>query len=296
MSVPENSAPYLRIPPWLRTRLPSSPAFAGTDRLVEGLGLHTVCRNAKCPNMFECYSQGTATFLILGHVCTRNCAFCNITPGAPDPLDLDEPRRVGEAAKTLGLKHVVITSVTRDDLPDGGAAHFAAVIRAVREACKDSAPSIEVLIPDFKGSLSALQMVLAAAPEIINHNVETAPAHYSRIRPQADYAQSLELLRRVRQAGGVPKSGLMVGLGETDEEVRAVLKDLADAGCRIATVGQYMRPSRNHPPVERYVHPDVFEQYVLWGREAGLEFVFSAPLVRSSYNAAHVFEQIKVTR
>lgn len=286
----------MRIPPWLRTRLPSNPAFAGTDRLVEGLGLHTVCRNAKCPNMFECYSQGTATFLILGHVCTRNCAFCNITPGAPDPLDLDEPRRVGEAAKTLGLKHVVITSVTRDDLPDGGAAHFAAVIRAVREACKNGAPSIEVLIPDFKGSLSALRTVLDAAPEIINHNVETPPAHYSRIRPQADYAQSLELLRRVRQAGGVPKSGLMVGLGETDEEVRGVLKDLADAGCRIATVGQYMRPSRSHPPVERYVHPDVFEQYALWGREAGLEFVFSAPLVRSSYNAAHVFEQISVTK
>ena len=296
MSVPENSAPYLRIPPWLRTRLPSNPAFAGTDRLVEGLGLHTVCRNAKCPNMFECYSQGTATFLILGHVCTRNCAFCNITPGLPEPLDLDEPRRVGQAAKTLGLKHVVITSVTRDDLPDGGSAHFAAVIHAVREACKDGAPSIEVLIPDFKGSLAALQAVLDAAPEIINHNVETPPAHYSRIRPQADYAQSLELLRRVRQAGGVPKSGLMVGLGETDEEVRGVLKDLADAGCRIATVGQYMRPSRNHPPVLRYVHPDVFEQYALWGREAGLEFVFSAPLVRSSYNAAHVFEQIKVTR
>jgi lipoic acid synthetase len=246
--------------------------------------------------MFECYSQGTATFLILGHVCTRNCAFCNITPGLPGPLDMDEPRRVGEAVKTLGLKHAVITSVTRDDLPDGGSAHFAAVIRAVREACKESAPSIEVLIPDFMGSLAALRTVLDAAPEIINHNVETAPAHYGRIRPQADYAQSLELLRRVRQAGGVPKSGLMVGLGETDEEVRGVLKDLADAGCRIATVGQYMRPSRNHPPVERYVRPDVFEQYALWGREAGLEFVFSAPLVRSSYNAAHVFEQIAATK
>jgi lipoic acid synthetase len=296
MSAPENSAPYLRIPPWLRTRLPSNPAFAGTDRLVEGLGLRTVCRNAKCPNMFECYSQGTATFLIMGHVCTRNCAFCNITPGLPEPLDLDEPRRVGQAAKTLGLRHVVITSVTRDDLPDGGAAHFAAVIHAVREACKDGAPSIEVLIPDFGGSRAALQTVLDAAPEIINHNVETPPAHYPCIRPQADYAQSLELLRRVRQARSVPKSGLMVGLGETDEEVRGVLKDLAGAGCRIATVGQYMRPSRNHPPVERYVHPDVFEQYALWGREAGLEFVFSAPLVRSSYNAAHVFEQIKVTR
>jgi len=282
----------LRIPPWLRTRLPSSPAFAGTDRLVESLGLHTVCRGAKCPNMFECYSRGTATFLILGHVCTRNCAFCNITPGAPDLLDADEPRRVGEAAKTLGLKHVVITSVTRDDLPDGGAGHFASVISAVREACAGISPSIEVLIPDFKGSFSALRAVLDAAPEIINHNVETPPAHYFRIRPQADYAQSLELLRRVREAGGVPKSGLMVGLGETDEEVRGVLRDLADAGCRIATVGQYMRPSRNHPPVQRYVHPDVFEQYALWGREAGIEYVFSAPLVRSSYNAGKVFEEL----
>lgn len=246
--------------------------------------------------MFECYSQGTATFLILGHVCTRNCAFCNITPGAPDPLDLDEPRRVGEAAKTLGLKHVVITSVTRDDLPDGGAGHFASVIRAVRQACADSPPSIEVLIPDFRGSHPALRMVLDAAPEIINHNVETPPAHYARIRPQADYAQSLELLGRVREAGGVAKSGLMVGLGETDEEVRGVLKDLAETGCRIATVGQYMRPSRNHPPVLRYVHPEIFEQYALWGREAGIDYVFSAPLVRSSYNAAHVFKQIAVAR
>lgn len=282
----------MRIPPWLRTKLPSSPAFAGTDRLVEGLGLNTVCRGAKCPNMFECYSQGTATFLIMGHVCTRNCAFCNIAPGQPGPLDMDEPRRVGEAAKTLGLRHVVITSVTRDDLPDGGAGHFASVITAVREALRDAAPTIEVLIPDFKGSLPALRNVLAAAPEIINHNVETPPAHYARIRPQADYAQSLELLRRVREAGGVPKSGLMVGLGETDEEVRGVLGDLAGAGCRIATVGQYMRPSRNHPPVQRYVHPDMFEQYALWGREAGIEYVFSAPLVRSSYNARQVFEAL----
>lgn len=282
----------MRIPPWLRTKLPTSPAFSGTDNLVEGLRLHTVCRGAKCPNMFECYSKRTATFLIMGHVCTRNCAFCNISPGPAEPLDGDEPRRVGEAAHRLGLKHVVITSVTRDDLPDGGAAHFAAVIRAVREACADAGPSIEVLIPDFRGSRAALRTVLDAAPEIVNHNVETPPAHYARIRPQADYRQSLELLRRVREAGAVPKSGLMVGLGETDEEVRGVLKDLAGSGCRIATIGQYMRPSRKHPPVERYVHPDVFEEYARWGREAGLEFVFSAPLVRSSYNAAHVFEQL----
>lgn len=282
----------MRIPPWLRTKLPSSPAFAGTDRLVEGLGLHTVCRGAKCPNMFECYSRGTATFLILGHVCTRNCAFCNISPGLAEPPDTDEPRRVGEAARQLGLRHVVITSVTRDDLPDGGAGHFAAVIRAVRQACRGVAPSIEVLIPDFKGSPEALRAVLDAAPDIVNHNVETPPAHYARIRPQADYAQSLELLRRVREAGRVSKSGLMVGLGETDEEVRGVLADLAEAGCRIATVGQYMRPSRNHPPVRRYVHPDVFEGYAAWGREAGIDYVFSAPLVRSSYNAGKVFEEL----
>lgn len=260
---------------------------------MESLGLHTVCRGAKCPNMFECYSQGTATFLIMGHVCTRNCAFCNIAPGAPSSLDADEPRRVAQAALRLGLRHVVITSVTRDDLPDGGAGHFAATIRAVREAFVDDAVTIEVLIPDFRGSLPALRTVLDAAPEIINHNVETPPTHYRRIRPQADYAQSLELLRRVRQAGGIPKSGLMVGLGETDEEVRTVLGDLAESGCRIATVGQYMRPSRNHPPVRRYVHPDVFEQYATWGREAGLDFVFSAPLVRSSYNAAQVFKQLR---
>lgn len=283
----------MRIPPWLRTKLPSSPAFAGTDRLVEGLGLHTVCRGAKCPNMFECYSQGTATFLIMGHVCTRNCAFCNIAPGLPEVLDAGEPRRVAQAAVSLGLRHVVITSVTRDDLPDGGAGHFAATVRAVREAYGDEPPSIEVLIPDFCGSQPALAVVLDAAPDIVNHNVETPPAHYARIRPQADYAQSLELLRRVRRAGGVPKSGLMVGLGETDDEVRQVLADLAGAGCRIATVGQYMRPSRNHPPVERYVHPDVFERYAEWGRQAGLEYVFSAPLVRSSYNAGRVFEELK---
>lgn len=242
--------------------------------------------------MFECYSQGTATFLILGHVCTRNCAFCNIAPGPTFPPDPDEPRRVAEAARSLGLKHVVITSVTRDDLPDGGAGHFAAVIHHVRQTSQDPATSIEVLIPDFKGSLAALQTVLDAAPDIVNHNVETPPAHYPRIRPQADYRQSLELLRRVRGAGGVPKSGLMVGLGETDDEVRGVLGDLAAAGCRIATVGQYMRPSRNHPEVLRYVHPDVFEQYAVWGRERGIEFVFSAPLVRSSYNAGQVFARI----
>ncbi len=293
MSAPKNSETFLRIPPWLRTKLPSHSAYFGTDRLVGDLKLHTVCRGAKCPNMAECYSKGTATFLILGHVCTRNCAFCNIEPGTTQVPDADEPHRVALATRELELSHVVITSVTRDDLPDGGAAHFAETIRQIRAAFPDNVPSIEVLIPDFRGSEAALQLVLDAAPDIINHNVETPPAHYARIRPQADYLQSLELLQRVRRAGGIPKSGLMVGLGETDEEVRTVLHDLAEAGCRIATIGQYMRPSCKHPAVERYVHPDVFEQYAQWGQEAGLEFVFSAPLVRSSYNAAQVFAALQ---
>lgn len=239
--------------------------------------------------MFECFSSGTATFLILGNVCTRNCAFCNIAPGKTAPPDADEPHRVAQAAARLGLSHVVVTSVTRDDLPDGGSAHFAATVRALRAALpatRSGRPAtIEVLIPDFQGSRTALDAVLEAAPEIINHNVETPPAHYPRIRPQADYARSLELLTRVRAAGAVAKSGLMAGLGETDDEVRSTLAHLADAGCHMVTIGQYMRPSRRHPPVHRYVHPEVFEGYAAHGRVLGIPHVFSAPLVRSSYNA-----------
>ena len=278
----------MRIPPWLRVRLPCDPASGATGALVRDLELHTVCRSAKCPNMFECYSRGTATFLILGETCTRNCAFCNIGSGTVRSPDPGEPARVGRATAALGLRHAVVTSVTRDDLPDGGAGHFAATIRAIRQCC-EPCPTIEVLIPDFQGSASALQTVMAAAPHIINHNVETPPAQYARIRPQADYGQSLELLRRVREAGHVSKSGLMVGLGETDDEVHGVLEDLAAAGCDIVTIGQYMRPSRRHPPVERYVHPDVFAEYARRGQELGIPFVFSAPLVRSSYNAEQAY-------
>lgn len=280
----------MRIPPWLRVKLPCDHTFADTRALVDGLGLNTVCSSAKCPNMFECFSTGTATFLILGNICTRNCAFCNITPGTTLPPDADEPRRVAEAAGKLGLRHVVVTSVTRDDLDDGGAAHFAATIRALRDARPEA--TVEVLIPDFRGDRAALRAVIDAAPHIINHNVETPPAHYPRIRPQADYVQSLELLRRVKEAGGVGKSGLMVGLGENDTEVEGVLSDLAACGCDIVTIGQYMRPSRQHPPVERYVHPDVFEQYADCGRALGIPFVFSAPLVRSSYNAETAYEAL----
>ncbi len=275
-------------------KLPCSHTFADTRALVEGLGLNTVCNSAKCPNMFECFSSGTATFLILGNVCTRNCAFCNITPGHVSPPDPDEPRRVAEAAARLALRHVVVTSVTRDDLDDGGAAHFAATITRLRAALP--AATVEVLIPDFRGDHAALRTVMAAAPHIVNHNVETPPAHYARIRPQADYRQSLELLRRVKAAGGVAKSGLMVGLGENDTEVEGVLADLADCGCDIVTVGQYMRPSRQHPPVERYVHPDTFESFAACGRGMGIPFVFSAPLVRSSYNAESAYNALCTLR
>lgn len=299
MSAPDNSKPYLRIPPWLRVKLPCDHTFSDTRALVDGLELNTVCRSAKCPNMFECFSSGTATFLILGTICTRNCAFCNIGSGdvcAPDP---DEPNRTGEAVARLGLRHAVVTSVTRDDLPDGGASHFAATIQAIKHhtqkdiadtvSLSTSRVTIEVLIPDFQGNAAALQTVINAAPDIINHNVETPPMHYDRIRPQADYQQSLELLQRVKTQGCISKSGLMVGLGETDEEVRSTLRDLAEIRCDIVTIGQYMRPSREHPAVERYVHPDVFAEYAEYGQHLGIPFVFSAPLVRSSYNAESAY-------
>ncbi len=278
-----DSEPILRIPAWLRRPLPTAKTFSDTRGLLDGLHLHTVCKGAKCPNMHECFSSGTATFLIMGPTCTRNCRFCNIGNERPGPLDRDEPERLAKAAKELGLRHVVITSVTRDDLPDGGATHFAATIRAVQEALPEA--SVEVLIPDFQGNARALAIVMEAEPLVINHNVETHPALYPTVRPQADYAQSLELLRRVADSGRIAKSGFMVGVGETDEQVREILRDLKAAGCRLATIGQYMRPSREHLPVKRYVHPDVFEEYAVYGRSIGIAHVFSAPLVRSSYMA-----------
>ncbi len=295
MSCPENSAPDLRIPPWLRVKLPQGRSFSDTGRLLADLNLNTVCQNARCPNTWECFSKSVATFLILGRECTRNCAFCNITPGKPQPVDPGEPERLAEASVRLGLKHIVITSVTRDDLPDGGAAHFAASIRAVRARLPQC--TVEVLIPDFRGDEAALLTVLDARPEVLNHNVETAPRLYRAIRPQADYAQSLELLRRVaaysRETGsGIPaKSGLMAGLGETDEELRQTVRDLAEAGCTMITVGQYMRPSRQHPPVRRYLHPDEFEALAEYGRSLGVPKMFCAPLVRSSYQAAELSQK-----
>jgi len=280
------SRPALRIPPWLRIKLPSGGRCGGTARLLADLRLNTVCQSARCPNTFECFGASVATFLIMGRTCTRNCAFCNIEGGSPEPLEPDEPERVSEAVRRLGLRHVVITSVTRDDLPDGGAGHFAAVLRALKAA--HPGLTTEVLTPDFQGDEASLAVVLAERPEVFNHNLETAPRLYDAIRPQADYAQSLAVLRAAKRlAPGVRvKSGIMVGLGESDDEVRAVIRDLHAAGCDIVTVGQYMRPSLAHPEVERYVHPDVFEEYAAFGRALGVPHMFCAPLVRSSYNAA----------
>ena len=284
MCAPETTKPYLRLPPWLRVKIPCNRTYSATRDLIRDLDLHTVCQSAKCPNMFECFSGHTATFLIMGDTCTRNCAFCNIESGELAPLSPDEPARVAEAAARLGLRHVVVTSVTRDDLDDGGASHFAEVVRAIRGRLPRA--SVEVLIPDFQGDEAALNVVLEAKPDVINHNVETPPAYYAEVRPQANYAQSLELLKRVRRAGSVAKSGLMVGLGETDEEVHGVIDDLAEAGCDIVTIGQYMRPSLAHPAVDRYVPPEVFESYERYGEGRGVRYMYAAPLVRSSYNAS----------
>lgn len=289
MSSNKNSEEYLRIPPWLRVKLPSGPAFRDTAKLLGDLNLNTVCQSAKCPNTWECFSRKVATFLIMGHVCSRNCAFCNITPGKMSPLDADEPRRVSEAVARLDLRHVVITSVTRDDLSDGGASHYAETIKTIR--ADHPKCSIEVLIPDFQGNQAALEKVIEAHPDIINHNVETSPDLYSKIRPQADYKQSLELLDRVKKSGsGIPsKSGLMVGLGEDDEMVRRVIDDLAEISCDMVTIGQYMRPSKNHPVVKRYVEPHIFDEYSAYGKSKNIAHMFCAPLVRSSYNAAEEF-------
>ncbi|CCO23913.1 lipoyl synthase [Maridesulfovibrio hydrothermalis] len=291
MSSEKNSKEYLRIPPWLRVKLPTGKSFNHTAKLLADLNLNTVCQNAKCPNTWDCFSRKVATFLIMGHNCTRNCAFCNIAPGKLDPLDTDEPRRVSEAVSRLELKYVVITSVTRDDLQDGGAAHYAETISRIHADHPQC--TVEVLIPDFQGDLNALKTVIAAGPDVINHNVETSPDLYSEIRPQADYRQSLELLERVKKLSSIHvKSGLMVGLGESDEQVRKVIDDLAATECDIITIGQYMRPSKEHPAVERYVEPQIFDEYAEYGKSLKVPHMFCAPLVRSSFNAAEAFEEL----
>jgi lipoic acid synthetase len=257
---------------------------------VGELGLHTVCESAKCPNLNECWSRKTATFMVLGNNCTRRCFFCSVPKATPDPVDSDEPRRVAEAAKRLLLRHVVVTSVDRDDLPDRGAGHFAAVIRELRRAGDFI---VEVLTPDFKGRPEGADEVAAAGPDIFNHNVETVPRLYRTARPGADYAGSLALLARAKRPGLLTKSGMMVGLGEEPEEILGVLRDLRAHGCDIATIGQYLRPSDRELPVARYLPPAEFEEIAARGREMGFLAIYAGPFVRSSYNADALYAMIR---
>jgi lipoic acid synthetase len=282
--VPPEQPKRAQRPEWLKVRIPSGDQFARLKELFARHTLHTVCEEARCPNMGECWNAGTATFMILGNVCTRSCGFCAVTTGRPVGLDREEPTRVAEAIKTMGIRHAVITSVNRDELPDGGASIFAETIRHARSV--NPSVTIEVLIPDFRGVWEALQTVIDACPDILNHNVETVPRLYARVRPQAKYARSLQLLQRAKEKGMVTKSGIMVGMGETVEEVLNVLEDLRSVQCDIVTIGQYLQPTKNHLPVERYVRPEEFRLLKGEGLRMGFKHVESGPLVRSSYHAA----------
>jgi lipoic acid synthetase len=287
-----DSPPPERKPSWLKMKMPGGEGYSKLLKLVNEKNLHTVCQSAKCPNMGECWAAGTATLMILGDVCTRSCGFCHIATGRPPVLDLDEPRRVGEAVATMNLKHVVITSVNRDELSDGGASVWAETIRQVRQ--KSPGTNVEVLIPDFCGDWNALQLVLNEKPEILNHNIETVPRLYTRVRPQARYARSLKLLQIAKDKGLVSKTGMMLGLGETEDEIAAVMEDLVAIGCQILTLGQYLQPTREHLPVERWVHPDEFNMWKMRGESRGLRHVESGPLVRSSYHAEQQVDAYQV--
>ena len=275
-------------PEWLKRPAPATEAIEKMERMLGRLKLATVCQSAHCPNIGECFNCGTATFMILGDHCTRNCRFCAV-PKATSPLSVDskEPHNVADAARQLGLTHVVVTSVTRDDLPDGGADQFVKTIVAIRETSPGS--TIEVLVPDFKGEESIIKRVCDATPDVFNHNVETVPRLYPGIRPQAVYKRSLAVIRFAAQSGLTVKSGLMLGLGETKEELSEVFKDLADAGCSILTLGQYLAPSKEHAPVVRYVPPEEFDRLAEIARHMGFKEVFSGPFVRSSYRAEEVY-------
>jgi lipoyl synthase len=289
MQAPDRQAatvpPRPRLPKWLRRPTPSGGRKRDVEERIADGNLHTVCREARCPNRGECFGQGTATFLILGRVCTRHCRFCSIEHGGAGPVDTDEPQRVAQAAKSLGLKYVVVTSVTRDDLTDGGAGTFAAVVSAVRAATPGA--GVEVLVPDFGGNTQALTAVLRSGPDVLNHNVETVPRLYPQVRPEADFDRSIALLKAASAHGRgvVVKSGMMVGLGERPEEVAEVLERLHGAGCAVVTIGQYLQPTAGQLPVAEFVAPEQFEEYARQGRQLGIRQVVAGPFVRSSYRA-----------
>ncbi|HET7448554.1 MAG TPA: lipoyl synthase [Methyloceanibacter sp.] len=288
--------PVLPKPPWIRVKAPGARAFDATRSTLRAHRLYTVCEEAACPNIGECWGKRHATVIIMGDTCTRACAFCNVRTGKPGALDQGEPERVGAAIAELGLTHVVVTSVDRDDLSDGGAAHFAATIRAIRAATPRT--TIEVLTPDFLRKDGALEIVVEAKPDVFNHNIETVPALYRRIRPGADYRHSLALLRHAKELDGrlFTKSGMMVGLGERREEVAAVMDDLRAADVDLLTVGQYLQPTRKHAAIDRFVTPDEFDAYGRAAYEKGFLLVASSPLTRSSYHAAEDFARLKALR
>jgi lipoic acid synthetase len=272
-----------------KVKSPLLPEVFKIKKLLRRLNLHTVCEEANCPNIGDCFSRKTATFMIMGDVCTRNCPYCNVSHGKPQALDPQEPENVANAVKTLGLKHVVITSVDRDDLPDGGASHFADVIKKVREI--NPGITIEVLIPDFKGSIESLKTVLDANPEVVNHNIETVKELYKIVRPQGNYEKSLKILRSIKEISlkTISKSGFMIGLGETKEQIINLMKDLYENNVEILTIGQYLQPSKNHLPVYRYYSEEEFKEFEEIGYKIGFKYVFSGILVRSSFNAQEQF-------
>ncbi|MCD6290068.1 MAG: lipoyl synthase [Anaerolineae bacterium] len=284
-----------RRPPWLRVRVQDTPDYRRIKQLIRGHSLHTVCEEAGCPNISECWGHGTATFLLMGDICTRSCGFCKIKTGRPDPLDPEEPRRVAETVQLMGLRHAVLTSVTRDDLPDGGASVFIETVQWIRKLVPGC--TVEVLIPDFKGNWDALQRLMDIRPEVLNHNVETVPRLYRTVRPQAKYQRSLELLRRAKEMvpDGLTKSGVMVGLGEEWDELLEVMDDLRAQDVDMLTIGQYLQPSRFHLPIARYYTPEEFDKLKEEALARGFRWVESGPLVRSSYHAEQAIEHTKAT-
>ncbi|GDX52548.1 lipoyl synthase [Bacteroidota bacterium] len=272
-----------RKPEWLRVKLPTGEGYRHVRGLVNKYKLHTICESGNCPNMGECWGAGTATFMILGNVCTRSCGFCAVLTGMPTELDWDEPRRVAEAIKLMKVKHAVLTSVNRDEMKDGGAAIWAATVNAVREI--STGTTMETLIPDFKGSVESVEKIIEVAPEVVSHNMETIKRLYKQVRPQAKYERSLKVIKQLKDGGMRTKSGVMVGFGEHKEEILQVMNDLLEHGCDVMTIGQYLQPTKNHLEVKEWVHPDVFKYYHDEGMKKGFQIVESGPLVRSSYHA-----------
>ncbi|HET6815748.1 MAG TPA: lipoyl synthase [Mycobacteriales bacterium] len=294
LEVRNSATPIEKKPPWIKTRLRTGPEYTALKNLVTGEGLHTVCEEAGCPNIFECWEDREATFLIGGGACTRRCDFCQIDTGKPDPLDRDEPRRVAESIQKMGLRYATVTGVTRDDLDDEGAWLYAETVRQIHSLNPDT--GVELLTPDFSGRPELLQQIFDAAPEVFAHNVETVPRIFKRIRPAFRYDRSLEVIAAGRAAGLVTKSNLILGMGETREEVSQALHDLHDAGCDLVTITQYLRPSPRHHPVERWVDPQEFDELAVEARDIGFLGVMSGPLVRSSYRAGRLYAEAVAAR